>query len=322
MLTTLNKQLEKWLPFLTPASVVTGVLLSTFLLSLDVIVPWVFAIMTFSGAINSSFKSLQHTISHPFPILVALFILHILMPTWAWIVGHITFPEDSLTVTGFILGVVIPTGITSFIWVAMRKGNTALTLSVIIIDTMLSPFIVPASMTIFVGANVEIDILNMMKGLFFMIVIPSILGMVVNHIMKSETRTTFSTWLSPVSKLGIVFVVVINSAEIAPYLREVNLKLLAIAVVVFCIAFSGYLFAYLIGKLLKFEQQNLVCLIFTGGMRNIGAGVVIAVSFFPPQTAVPVVIAMLFQQMLASLYSYFIVKFEKGNKEQSYENII
>ena len=66
----------------------------------------------------------------------------------------------------------------------------------------------------------------------------------------------------------------------------------------------------LIGRLMKRSQDEIVSLIYTGGMRNISAGAVLAVSFFPSQVAVPVVIGMLFQQILAALFGYLLRRFE------------
>lgn len=320
MLQKLNKQLEKLMPLITPTSVVIGVLLTTYLSPLSFLVPWIFAFITFSGSLSSNFRSLQKAISHPFPILIALFTLHLLMPGWAWIVGHLTFPGDSLTITGLILAVVIPTGITSFIWVSMKHGNIALTLSIILVDTLISPFVVPYSLTLFAGGSVEMDILSIMKGLLLMVVLPSILGMIVNHLTKGTCKTTLSPKLAPFSKISLGVVVMINSAEVAPYLQNVNVKLIVTAIVVFFIAFSGYLFSWGIGRLMKLEKDEIIALVFTGGMRNISAGAVIAVTFFPAEVAVPVVVGMLFQQVLASIYGYFIQRtysFETLEQKQS-----
>ncbi|GAA3326097.1 hypothetical protein GCM10020331_060620 [Ectobacillus funiculus] len=101
----------------------------------------------------------------------------------------------------------------------------------------------------------------------------------------------------------------INSSIIAPHLSHIDGKLILIAVVVFGIASSGYLFSWLISSLfLSGGRDDTVTLVFTGGMRNISAGAVLAVSYFPAPVAVPVVIGMLFQQVLASLYGYMIHK--------------
>ncbi len=51
--------------------------------------PWIFAFMTFSGSLKSSFTALKRAVSHPLPIVIALFMLYIIMPLWAWGVGHI-----------------------------------------------------------------------------------------------------------------------------------------------------------------------------------------------------------------------------------------
>lgn len=69
----------------------------------------------------------------------------------------------------------------------------------------------------------------------------------------------------------------------------------------------GYLIAFLIGNFLKFDRETTVALTFTGGMRNISIGAVLAVSYFPPSVAIPVVLAMLFQQVLASIYGVIII---------------
>jgi hypothetical protein len=87
------------------------------------------------------------------------------MPLWAWGVGHIAFQGDILTITGIVLSMVIPTGVTSVIWVSIYKGNIPLTLSIILIDTILSPVIVPYFLSLLIGEKVEMDFLGIMQGL-------------------------------------------------------------------------------------------------------------------------------------------------------------
>ncbi|MNJ80971.1 hypothetical protein D3C77_795600 [compost metagenome] len=51
-------------------------------------------------------------------------------------------------------------------------------------------------------------------------------------------------------------------------------------------------------------------------MRNISAGAVLAVTYFPAPVAVPVVLGMVFQQTLASLAGY-LLKYHAQTHEQS-----
>ena len=309
MLQKINKQLERIMPLITPVSVLTGVIFSIYLKDFSYLIPWIFAFMTFAGSLSSNFHSLKEVIIHPFPIFIAMLILHILMPIWAWSVGHVVFSGDIYTITGLILGMVIPTGVTSFIWVAIYKGNIPLVLSIILIDTLLSPIIVPYSLSLFMGETIEMDYISIMKGLLGMVVIPSLIGMYLNQVTKGKIKDQLGTRLAPFSKICLGFVVMLNGAVVAPYLKNINLKLVSITLTVFLIALTGYLFSFLIGKFFKGGRANIISLTFTGGMRNISAGAVIAVAYFPAAVAVPVVVGMLFQQILASLNGHFLNRY-------------
>ncbi|MFC4320432.1 bile acid:sodium symporter family protein [Litchfieldia salsa] len=311
MLLRMNRMLEKYLPLITPVSLALGVLFSAELKGLSYLIPWIFAFITFTGSLSSSFSSLKRVMTTPLPLVIAMLILHVIMPLWAWGIGLITFQEDIFTMTGLILGMIIPTGITSFLWVSIYKGNIALTLSIILIDTILSPLIVPLTLSLFVGEKVEMDVLHIMMGLFGMVVLPSLLGMVLNQYTKGRIKEVWSPRLSPFSKICLGIVVMINGSVVAPYIQKIDFKLAVISIVVLIIAFTGYLFSFIIGFLFKRDKETIIALTFSGGMRNISAGAVLAVSYFPAPVAVPVVIGMLFQQLLASFFGFVINRYFK-----------
>jgi bile acid:Na+ symporter, BASS family len=304
------------MPLITPVGVLTGVLFSVHLKEFSYLIPWIFAFMTFAGSLGSNFRSLKEVIVHPFPIIIAMAILHVLMPIWAWGVGHIAFSGDIFTITGLVLGMVIPTGVTSFMWVAIYKGNIPLVLSIILIDTLLSPIIVPFSLSLFIGGKIEMDFFNIMKGLLGMVVIPSLIGMYLNQVTKGRIKDQLGTRLAPFSKISIGFVVMLNGAVVAPYLKHIDLKLVGITLTVFMIALTGYLFSFIIGRFINGGRDTVISLTFTGGMRNISAGAVIAITYFPAAVAVPVVVGMLFQQILASLNGYFLNRYYNKKVER------
>ncbi|MCZ0756598.1 bile acid:sodium symporter family protein [Anoxybacillus sp. J5B_2022] len=308
MLQMINRRMEKALPFIVPSSVIVGVLFAPVFVHYASFVPWVFALITFAGSLRLSFSALKQALFHPIPMITVLFLLHVFMPLWALGIGHLFFRGDHSTVLGLLLAVVIPTGVTSFIWVAILRGNLAFALAVILIDTFLSPFLVPGSLLVFAGNRVEIDAWKMMSGLFFMIIFPSLLGMIVNQWAKKETKASLEAVLSPVSKIALALVVMMNSAVVSPYLIHPNRTLFSIGFVVLLIASSGYFFSWMAARLLKFSQTDAIALTFTGGMRNISAGAVLAATYFPPKVSIPVVLGMLFQQVLASLYGKFLGK--------------
>lgn len=247
-----------------------------------------------------SSQSLKKTITNPLPIILALSTLRVIRPLWALLVGSLTVGDDTYTITGLLLFAVIPTGINSVVWAAMHKGNISLSLSVILIDTLLAPLIIPFTLFLLTGASVEMETTSLMIGLIQMIVIPSLLGMIVNELTNGEFPKVWSPKLAPFSKIGLIIVVVINGATVAPYFTTIDLKLISIMVTVFFLAVSGFAFSWLLAKCTKMKREETVAIIYSGGMRNISTGIVIAVSYFPSQAAIPVITGILFQQVISA----------------------
>ncbi|WP_019414433.1 hypothetical protein [Paenisporosarcina sp. TG20] len=66
----------------------------------------------------------------------------------------------------------------------------------------------------------------------------------------------------------------LNGTVVAPFLLNINFRLIIIAIVVFFTAFSGYLNSFIFAKTLKYNKETVIALTFNGGMRNISAGAV------------------------------------------------
>lgn len=72
------------------------------------------------------------------------------------------------------------------------------------------------------------DVLAIMKGLLWMIVIPSLIVMGFNQWMKKEATEKLATTLSPFAKLGVGAVVAINSSSMASYFKDFDAELMTI----------------------------------------------------------------------------------------------
>ena len=306
MLAKINKVLEKWMPAIAPASLLLGIALSEQLQPYKDVVPWIFAFMTFAGSLGTNFADLKRVILHPLPLLVCMLLLHVWMPLVAFGTGHLLFPDDVHTITGLTLAFIIPTGIISFMWVSIYRGNIALTLSIILLDTFLSPFVVPYTMEVLFGSMIHIDTWGMMSGLIYMVVLPSLLGMALNQLTKGRIKPVLGPKLSPFSKLGLVAVISINTSSVASSFLNLDAKLFAIIATVFLIAASGYAWGWLVARLFKWDRPIIVALTFNSGMRNISAGAVLALTYFPSPVVLPVIVGSLFQQLLASIYAFLL----------------
>ena len=313
----LNQTLTKLFPFLIMAGLIGGIFLGESIIFLQFLVPFIFGFVTFIGSLNMNFNAFKSTLLNPLPILCVLVVLRILMPLWALLVGSLLFQNDVYTTTGLILFALLPTGINSAVWVIMYKGNIPLSLSVILIDTLLSPFVLPLSLALLTGQNIEMNVTSLMTSLVQMVVIPSLLGMLLNQLTKGGVTRKWSPKLAPLAKIGLIIVVIINGAMVAPYFTTIDFNLILIMASILFLSLSGYLFSWVIANLLKLKREETVTSVFTGGMRNVSTGIVIAVAHFPSQVAVPVITAILFQQTINAVLGQLMERYylKKAAKE-------
>ncbi len=301
MVQQLNQFMQRYMPVLTPVSLVIGVLLEQMGSHLLFLVPILFALMTFISSLSLKFRDIQVFKTYPKTILFIIAFLHILMPLWAYAVAEIIFDDPLLTI-GFLLSVAVPTGVTSVIWVTISKGNLPLCLAIILIDTLLAPILMPLLLHVVVGETIHLDTVSLIFDLIWMIVLPSIVGMIVGEWTKGELQRRFSQPFALLSKCCLFGIIMINSSAIAPYVKTINAELAFVIAIVLLVAVSGYALALVFGKLFLKSKADQATFIFNGGMRNIAVGVVIATTYFPSKVAMPVVFGMLFQQVLASIF--------------------
>lgn len=293
---------------LTPLSLLIGVMFDQIGQTFIGWIPFVFALMTFISGLNIRMRDAKVFVEHPKTILICIAFLHILMPVWAYFLAELFFDNHLLTI-GFVLAVAVPTGVTSMIWITVSKGNVPLGLAIVLIDTLLAPFVMPSIVQLVVGNEMEIATNSIIIDMIWMIVLPSLAGIAVNELTKGSFPKKYSQVLAPISKFCLFFIVLVNSSVVAPYLKNLNAEIIKIIIVVLCLSVSGYLFAAIFARLFWQDRAIGTTFIFNAGMRNIAAGVVVATTYFPAKAVLPVVLGMLFQQVLASFASQGVRKY-------------
>lgn len=300
--------MQRWMAVLTPLSLLIGVMFDQIGQTFIGWIPFVFALMTFISGLNIRMRDAKVFVEHPKTILICIAFLHILMPVWAYFLAELFFDNHLLTI-GFVLAVAVPTGVTSMIWITVSKGNVPLGLAIVLIDTLLAPFVMPSIVQLVVGNEMEIATNSIIIDMIWMIVLPSLAGIAVNELTKGSFPKKYSQVLAPISKFCLFFIVLVNSSVVAPYLKNLNAEIIKIIIVVLCLSVSGYLFAAIFARLFWQDRAIGTTFIFNAGMRNIAAGVVVATTYFPAKAVLPVVLGMLFQQVLASFASQGVRKY-------------
>ena len=89
MLERLNTVIEKHMAFVTPACLILGVAFPEIAGKGVPLVPVMFAVMTFIGALKSSFRDIAEVFRRPFPLLLSMLIRSFAVPVFIGLAGGV-----------------------------------------------------------------------------------------------------------------------------------------------------------------------------------------------------------------------------------------
>ncbi|RXZ81190.1 bile acid:sodium symporter family protein [Paenibacillaceae bacterium] len=311
-----NRRFEQWMFLIIPASLVFGFLLSDQLIRFIDSVPYLFAFVTLTMAVGCGIQQLHQAVRRPLAIVWTLAIAHLILPLVALALGSALFGSDSPYVVGFVLFTLIPLGISSVIWVGLSGGSVPLMLALIVIDSALSPVIVPAGLHLLFGTVVELETAKIMTDLFIIVVLPTIVGVLLHELTGGRIQDKVKPYAAPVSKLCFVSVVALNASAIAPHVAVLKSDMARLVPLVVVLVVLCYLFGVL-GALPLRNREMMTTISYAVGMRNISLGIVLALGYFSPLAAVPVVLSILIQQPLATVHHYILQHWFARNKNNN-----
>jgi len=293
-LVKINRFLDRIFPLLVTLGVILGVSFQGFFSHLRVYVPFLFGLVTLSGALKLKIRELGATVSSPRPLIAYLLFSRILVPVMVFALSRLVFGNADV-VTGFVLLYAIPTAVTSFIWVTVYGGNAALALTLILLDTVLAPLISPATVRFLLGSAVTLDMSGMIVSLFLMVVVPTIIGVTLNETSKGKIPTVIAPFVAPLSKLTMVVVIASNTSAVASQLRLNNPFLWKVSSV--CVAFIvvNFILARTAARTAKLDRGQMVSFLFTSCLRNSAAAMTLAIRYFPEYAALPAVLGIVLQ---------------------------
>ena len=273
-----------------------------------------FAFMTFANSLGGGFREMADVARRPLPVVVIFAILHVVMPLLALAAGKLLFPEAPLFTTGLVLEYAIPTGVASLLWVSIGRGNTSMCLSVVLLDTLLAPFVIPLTLRVLLGSVVEMDTASMVGNLMIMVAIPALLAMTLFQMTRGRVAATVKPRLAPFAKLTMLVLVLANATGCAPFLRSVTPTLIKLICAVFALCLLGFFLGYRAARLMKVDFPTAVTMSLNSGIRNIAAGSVLAIQYFPGDVLFPVAFSPLFLQATTAVIVK-ILHATKGGKE-------
>jgi tagaturonate reductase len=311
MLDKINKTLNRLMPIVAPLGVVLGYLLPNVFIHLRPFVPWLFGLITLAGAMRLRVSEFGSTIQSPLPILAFFVSAHVIMPLVARLIASFVFGGDPDTIAGYVLIYSGPTAVTGFLWTTIFGGDKALCLTLIMIDTMLSPLVIPGTVSILLGTKVTMDMSGIAVSLILMVVIPTIIGVTLNETSRGKIPSLVCPFLDPLSKLLITTVIAANTSPVASRIRFNEPKIWKLFALCILLSTTGFLLAKLTSVAVRCKAEKGIALFFSSGLRNISAVTTIAVSFFPEAAALPALLGIMTQQSICAFMGKLLLPKER-----------
>lgn len=212
----------------------------------------------------------------PKDILCGVFAQYTIMPLLAFILSCL-FGLDAALTAGVILVRTCPGGTASNVITYFAKGDIALSVSITGVNTMLAPILTPLVTYLLLHTTVEVNIVSMLIVIVNVILIPIVLGFIINRFFADITQKLVDLLpvISVVAICMIVATVVAHNAE-----KIYTCGFLVLSVVVLH-NLLGYLCGFILGKMLKMEPAKIKAFSVEIGMQNSGLATSLAGTAFP-----------------------------------------
>ena len=255
---------------------------------IDILLPLSLIFIMFSLGIGLNINDFKNISNEPTAFFVGIFIQMLVLPIVAFTVS-LFFNLSNEIAVGMMILACCPGGVTSNIITKLANGNTALSISLTAVVSLLTvitlPLIVNLSMGYFMGTNApEIDILSLGLTMFFITTIPVSLGLYINSRYSSHLNT-----FKPVSNKisSVLFIVIVFGALSSEWNTFIeNLSILTPSI--FTLIIIMLTIGYYTPKLFNVDNKIAKTIAIESSIQNATVGITIGNIIFNSSTGISV----------------------------------
>jgi bile acid:Na+ symporter, BASS family len=236
----------------------------------NLIVPLIQLIM-FTMGTEMSLKDFEAVIKTPKTVVIGLVCHFTIMPiVGVSIATGFGFPPE--IAAGIILIGSVPSGVSSNVLAFIAKANLPLSITIATISTLMAPIMTPFLMKILAGQLVEIDFTKMMLHVMEIIIVPIVLGLLINKLIRN--LKWLKTLMPKVSMFGILMMLIVIISAGRDSLLQIGPLLFLASIIHHS---TGYLLGYWSGRLFRLDEATCRTISLEVGMQNGGLASGIAI---------------------------------------------
>ncbi|MGO1321245.1 MAG: bile acid:sodium symporter family protein [Galactobacter sp.] len=239
-------------------------------------------IIMFAMGLTLTLPDFALVAKRPLPVLIGVVAQYLIMPLLGFCVAW-ALQLDPALAAGVILVGCAPGGTSSNVITYLSKADTALSVTMTSISTLLAPIMTPLLTLWLAGKYMDVSAGDMALSIVKIVLIPVLAGLVIRLLFSKFIDKVLPVlpWLSVVGISLVVISVVSGSAD-----KVVDAGLIVLLAVVLHNAL-GYLLGFWFARALRVPVRAARTTSIEVGMQNSGLAAGLAAKYFTPEAALP-----------------------------------
>ncbi|GAB3802329.1 arsenic resistance protein [Virgibacillus kimchii] len=307
--------LEKIYSILIMISVAAGLLLGQIsglsVVADAVIVPLLMLMLLFTF-IQVPIQNIKQSFANRKFTITSIIMNFILTPVLAWLLASVFLADHPALWIGFIMLMVTPCTDWYIVFTGIAKGNVALSASILPLNLLLQLMLLPVYFYIFAGTAAMVDLQLIVESIVLVLLIPLLLAYGIRAVLhrraKELKKSTEKMDGLPIIFLCLAIVAMFTSQGEVLLANLDLLLLLLLPILAFFI--TNFLLGRVVGRMLKFNHANTASLNLTTLARNSPIALALAITAFPHEPLIPLVLIIgpLVELPLLAIISQIILR--------------
>jgi BASS family bile acid:Na+ symporter len=249
-----------------------------------VVLKFALALVMLGVALDIRMEDLKRILANPKPVIAGLLGQFLLLPAMTYVLVTIFEPSASIAM-GMMLVAACPGGNLSALFTMLSRGNTALSVSLTFVATVLALVMTPFNITFWgkmyppsreLVQKVALDPIEVVITVIFVLGIPLLAGLII--------RARNEKWANKLQKLlknfSFVFLLVLIGGAFAANFKNFLTYIPVVMGIVFVHNLIALLSGFSIASLLRTEGRDRRAITIEVGIQNSGLGLALAFEFF------------------------------------------
>jgi BASS family bile acid:Na+ symporter len=257
---------------------------------------WFFALTMFGIGAVLEIDDFKRIAQKPVIVLIGSCAQFSIMPLGAFLLAKLfAFPPE--IAVGLILTGSAPGAMASNVMSYIAKADTAYSVSLTTVSTLLCPLLTPGLTFLLAGSILKVEFWKMVLFVTMTVVAPLLLGFGVRHYFREKIEKIVAIFPA----ISVTFIIFICSLVIALNRDRLIMVTGPILVAGVILNVYGMLAGYGVGSVFRMAKRRRRTLAIEIGMQNAGLGTVLALKYFGEKATIPAAIFVFICIITASI---------------------